>query len=1137
MALNLTLWNNEQNPVNKTIDHLMDDLLNDDMREGLMYEPCTMDDVLDGTQPAENLILDAIISQYTKLTAKMNIMQRAMSRSGATVKSFNDKGEEIDMPLTVVGYQISDPFMRLGTANVVALFELSDGQTISIYFHNPDVTPKKITPQDEVISFKWLLNKKDVTIVVAPERGKDINVLQVATRIMKIAAKNSAAFVRQNKNRAERIARVTALRERVEQKEKELKQKVKKIDELKYLKAQEEVDQLLAEEEAQKQAKIEAEKPDTKIERITLNWSEGDGNIARQEFGSLDELQTWFLQTYSPEYMSNMRANSYSKNQVEFDLRHKDGSKETYQDRIDVGLGNGDFDPNREHFMETDDEKYKERLKARGVRKFNYNPALTSLIKNTQTEISESQENPPIVITGKEFGEFDTSTPEGIESLRSKVDKSLRQLIKSKDKVFSKALNADVYFSGKGIDKYISFSANPVKLYLAAKIKEIIANGKIFKESEDRYDNTAQKNKLTYHYLKTEVKVDENTYGARIVVREDHNGNYHWDLQVKDDVESILDGINENGTELLLATNPGLFNTVHQAQSELQPNNTTLLDDVQVKNIKNAIEYAKSLDSELIIDSVSPVRADLENLLSLYENNLPINVKKGNIDQAKLESEHILSIRNALTILDSVDNDRYVLNLFVFDKDGNEIKDSEEEDIEFKGDKEIVFSRVTAKGKKIELINENNSLSFYVDDELVRKKSMVDITTIEQMEKNPRYYVEVLPILKESGLAGMWNNQIGLTSEEISLYLSKKEGNKKAIDEKASKNIQITLSTRGMGDYSPVSWSGSVDVPNDQILRESRNLLNSEHDVDNKNQSDNELLGLIESAKAKFYAQKEQTLTDKKEAEEYINSVSENVIKAYNSVNGDPNKLPDNIDHPLYWAVKRYAEALSLANNTQVIANDIDLSNVVKVLVEQQKQQKDKENYEKMLEDKANRKRSMSEEMKAEFIALLNQYGFSEEHLNDIPVGSTSFYVEKEENKVKIDIEAAFSGSQVERHKEAYYDFTVTGDKSAIVGEEDDDRYAYFYTNSFEDALKWANKWLDENKGDQLQPTESSQEQSDRQFLQDVIDDKVDVFASNFNTKLSEIAERLQNSHADLVQQAANVYVTKMTEKAKQAQA
>ena len=868
MALNLTFWDNQQNPVNTTVDRIMDALRNDDMREGLIYEPCTMDDVLDGTQSAEALIMDAIVSQYSKLTAKMNIMQRAMTRSGAIVDGINEKGEKIDIPLTVIGYQISDPFMRLGTANVVALFELSDGQTVSIYFHNPDTTPKKITAQDEVISFKWLLNKKDITIVVAPERGKDINALQVAMRIMKIAAKNSAAFTRQNKNRAERLAKVTALRELVAEKEKILAQKMKKIDELKYLKSQEELDRLDEEDRLMK-GEITASLYQELKERNRLE--------DRQ-----DELDNLFngriLVIRSALQKEGWNGELYKE-------LNKEGIylKTEWETTKDTGNTLGmSYHISEVDFHYVDDLTDKPEEIAQKINAV-IQPLLAKLLAeqkaSAQTDKKDDEEQ-PIIITGKEFGEFDTSTPEGMKALRSEVSNSLHKLVKNNDKAFSKALNADVYFSGKGVDKYISFSANPVKLYLAAKIKEIIANGKIFKESEERYDDTPQKNKLTYHYLKTEVKVDSDTYGARVVVREDHNGNYHWDLQVKNDFESILDGVNENGTELLLATNPGLFNTVHQAQSELHFDSTTILDNAQVENINHAFEYAKTLNSNLTLhlDDTNLAISELENALQVVETNAPINEKEGNLEQAQLERHCAKSFKEAISILkkpilDDVGEGRYVLNLFIFDKDGNEIKDEEEPE---------------------------------------------------------------------------------LTGEE----------------------------------------------------------------------------------------------------------------------------------------------------------------------------HQDKENYEKMLEDKANRKRSMSEEMKAEFTAFLRQYGFDEHHLADIPVGSTSFYVGKEQNGLKIDIEAAFTNSQVERHQDAYYDFTVTGDKTALVGEEADDRYAYFYTNNFEDALKWANEWLDKNKGELMQTTEPTQEQADRQFLQDIIDRKIDVLADDFYDKLEPIANRVYTYDEELLKKAIDNYAT-----------
>ncbi|WKJ91355.1 hypothetical protein QZJ86_04290 [Methylomonas montana] len=106
---------------------------------------------------------------------------------------------------------------------MAAVFELSDGQTVSIFFHNPDVTPGKIAPTDEMISWKWLLNKKDLTILVAPENGMDLNIKEVATRVMKLAATNSAAFGRANTKRAENLAAIEALKAEIPVLEKELK--------------------------------------------------------------------------------------------------------------------------------------------------------------------------------------------------------------------------------------------------------------------------------------------------------------------------------------------------------------------------------------------------------------------------------------------------------------------------------------------------------------------------------------------------------------------------------------------------------------------------------------------------------------------------------------------------------------------------------------------------------------------------------------------------------------------------------------------------------------------------------------------------------------------------------------------------
>ncbi|MGH8424229.1 MAG: hypothetical protein ACRER3_18045, partial [Pseudomonas fluorescens] len=163
-----------------------------------MFDSVTMAEIMDDSEAiAPSVTFDAIISPFGRLARKVNSLMAIMNRATPS--------------LTVAANQVSAPFKQAGVANVVALFELSDGQTVSVYFHNPDATPGKILPTDEMISWKWLLNKKDITIVVAPERGTDLAVREVGRRIMKLASRNSAAFGRANAKRAERLQNIASL--------------------------------------------------------------------------------------------------------------------------------------------------------------------------------------------------------------------------------------------------------------------------------------------------------------------------------------------------------------------------------------------------------------------------------------------------------------------------------------------------------------------------------------------------------------------------------------------------------------------------------------------------------------------------------------------------------------------------------------------------------------------------------------------------------------------------------------------------------------------------------------------------------------------------------------------------------------
>lgn len=178
----------------------------------LALEPLTLDDIYGDAD--EIVELDALVVPMMRLERVAGIMQNQMKRYGSEALNF----------------QVSKPFKKNGTAQVAVVYELADGQTISIYFHNPDVTPSKIAPQDELISWKWMLNKKDITILVAPEKGQDLDPREVMRRVAKIAIKNRPTFERNNAARVERVARVEALKAEIVVLEKEVDDKTHELE-------------------------------------------------------------------------------------------------------------------------------------------------------------------------------------------------------------------------------------------------------------------------------------------------------------------------------------------------------------------------------------------------------------------------------------------------------------------------------------------------------------------------------------------------------------------------------------------------------------------------------------------------------------------------------------------------------------------------------------------------------------------------------------------------------------------------------------------------------------------------------------------------------------------------------------------
>ncbi|MGO2878513.1 MAG: hypothetical protein ACTIDT_01015 [Halomonas sp.] len=210
------LWNDQSGvPLGISLDQLLYRIRRSDSDDGLIFDSVTLDDILEDADAVYEL--DALVSTGSMLSRKITTIERIMNASGKSV--------------SVAASQVSSPFKRQGVINVAAIFELSDGQTVTIMFHNPDAgTTKALKPSDELISWKWLLNKKDITIIVAPERGSDVPIRQVARRIMGLAEKNSKTFARMNQKRAERLEYIDGLKGEIGELETELNSLTQQIE-------------------------------------------------------------------------------------------------------------------------------------------------------------------------------------------------------------------------------------------------------------------------------------------------------------------------------------------------------------------------------------------------------------------------------------------------------------------------------------------------------------------------------------------------------------------------------------------------------------------------------------------------------------------------------------------------------------------------------------------------------------------------------------------------------------------------------------------------------------------------------------------------------------------------------------------
>ena len=226
----------------------------------------------------------------------------------------------------------------------------------------------------------------------------------------------------------------------------------------------------------------------------------------------------------------------------------------------------------------------------------------------------------------------------------------------------------------------------------------------------------------------------------------------------------------------------------------------------------------------------------------------------------------------------------------------------------------MMFSRRRSDGSLLECKLENWRINYYVSGKLIAKKSLAGYQTMLECKK---YFKDITQWerLVKSGAFGFWNIQIALSECEFWLAVSFDDLCKlhaEVLSAYQSANyISVILSSRGWGDYDNLTWVGDVNQPDGKILQECKHLFEKANDVDVVYNATS-ILAAIKQAKVKHFAKIQSQISEKKAAEAYIKNAPQKVKDAYTKCGGNPERLQDDIDHPLYWQVKRYAEAIMI---------------------------------------------------------------------------------------------------------------------------------------------------------------------------------------------------------------------------------
>ena len=161
----------------------------------MLCESASFEEVDDYYNPGTEEIPDSDIFEAVVIDK----FSRTGHRMAAVVRTFRKHLKGNSAGIEALDPIVGKPKKAGSFAYVTVQLPFSDGQVVSVIFHAPEGDKRKIGPDDTIIAFRWLLNRRDITQLVSPEDGSEVSLETIAMRVTQLVVKNSARFERTQK--------------------------------------------------------------------------------------------------------------------------------------------------------------------------------------------------------------------------------------------------------------------------------------------------------------------------------------------------------------------------------------------------------------------------------------------------------------------------------------------------------------------------------------------------------------------------------------------------------------------------------------------------------------------------------------------------------------------------------------------------------------------------------------------------------------------------------------------------------------------------------------------------------------------------------------------------------------------------